>query len=360
MNDIYEYKAMKYKYKYLKLKYFAEGGEKGRVTLNKIKNKLGNYNLFSSVKPRDKNKLINNNKPPTQEQKNFKDKLKSLRKSIDDMNDPLLIYGNINYNDIFYNEKGKIEFTDKIKNDKYEQAKLIIDKKTSLKIDKKNESFSIKTYDIKYIYDRIFKDMDDDGNIYTISYLPPILLRFYRIYKRNKSAQEIIWKGMYDNHPNPKWKGKPFNEMNTVVSEKQLLDEFKDLNPHTLDKFKKFFEFFKNKYPEFKRLTWDEKYTMNTLFLFIFSGNIDHTDNFINCIKSINYYSIAMIINDLYDNFNEFFQIVETCTSCTTEKKSQKLPGLFKELKDDYNNHEITRDRFLTKLDEIINTIKDK
>jgi hypothetical protein len=89
---------------------------------------------------------------------------------------------------------------------------------------------------------------------------------------------------------------------------------------------------------------------MNNIFLSIFSD----------FIKNIDYYSIAMIINNLYENFNEYFQIVETCTGCTTEKKSQALPGLFKKLKDEYDKYEIEKVSFLEQFDEILSLIKDK
>jgi hypothetical protein len=349
MNDIYEYKARKYKYKYLKLKYIAEGGEKGRVTLNKIKNKLGNYNLFSSVKPRDKNKLINNSKQATQEQKNFKDKLISLRKSIIDMN-PILIYDNdnINYYDIFYNKKGKIEFTDKMKNDKYEQVKLIIDKNISLIINK-GEGKGIKINDneehlhLKHISDHILKNKKNDENIVTNSHDPlyELLLCFCRIFKNNYSTQKSSEEEKYKH--NVQYKNYVFSEQSTVVTEEELKNGFKDLNPHTL-------EIFNNKFAELKNNQISGSYNMNRILLFIYS----------NYYKNINYYSIAMIINNLYENFNEYFQIVETCIDCTTEKKSQALPGLFQSLKDDYNDHKITRDTFLAKLDVIIDTIKDK
>ena len=63
MNDIYEYKARKYKNKYLKLKYIAEGG-----VFEKIRNKLG-YNLgFNSIMtPRDKSKPIDHTQSASSE-----------------------------------------------------------------------------------------------------------------------------------------------------------------------------------------------------------------------------------------------------------------------------------------------------
>jgi hypothetical protein len=348
MNDIYEYKARKYKYKYLKLKYIAEGGGwKGRVTVNKMIDKLSNFSKISR-----KNKVIDNSKSVTKEQTNFKDKLKSLRESFkesikESIEDPLLIYGNINYYDIFYKKDNKMEFTDdmkiKMENDKYEQVKLIIDKNISLKINK-GESIKIidneneKNLHLKQISDHILK------NIVTNSHDPlyELLLCFCRIYERNKSSQKLSEEKKYKDHPNPNWR--VFYEQNTVVTEEEISKEFEQIKK----KYPDTFEIFNNKFTESKKGGIGGSYNMRLIFLSIFS----------NYYKNINYYSIAMIINNLYEIFIEYFRIVEKYKT-EEEKVSQKLPGLFKELKDDYNNYKITRDTFMKKLDVIIDTIKD-
>jgi hypothetical protein len=352
MNDIYEYKARKYKYKYLKLKYFAEGGWKGRVTVNKMIDKLSNFSKIS----RDKNKVIDNSKQATQEQKNFKDKLISLRESIkesikESIENPLLIYGNINYYDIFYNKnnkKEKIEFTNKMKNDKYEQVKLIIDKNISLKINK-GEGIEINDKEehlhLNQISDHILKNKKNDENIVTNSHDPlyELLLCFCRIFKNNYSTQTSSEKEKYKN--NLQYKNYVLSEQSTVVTEKEISKGFEEIEKKYPDTFK----IFNNKFTESKKGGIGGSYTMSLIFLSIFS----------NYYKNINYYSIAMIINNLYEIFIEYFRIVETCIDCTTEKKSQALPGLFQSLKDDYNNHKITRDTFLTQLNVIIDCIKD-
>jgi hypothetical protein len=357
MNDIYEYKARKYKYKYLKLKreYMGEGGAWGRVTKNKVRNILD-----MKLLPIDKSKIkeINNSKAASNEQKNFRKKLISLRNSID-ISDNInnIIYGNIYYYDIFYHGNEPLVFTDKMKKSNSKQAKLIINDEISLKIHKKNKNedknyiniipndISIVSYDISYrkYLNYIFKKID------TISYPPLILLHFCNIYKRNKSLQEEEWKSNY-NKPGHEHEYNFFNDVNTIVKDYQLYKEFTDLNEATKHKF---YENLK-KY-NIKRGNKTDTYTMSDLFSFIFLQSNDNPDNFHNCIKNIHYYSIAMIINHLYVNFTDFFIIVEN----TTDKNSQQLPALFENLVKQYNNHEIEKVSFLEQFDKIISLIKE-
>ena len=346
MNDIYEYKARKYKYKYLKLKreYMGEGGAWGRVTKNKVRNILD-----MKLLPIDKSKIkeINNSKAASNEQKNFKKKLISLRNSIDISDN--IIYGNIYYYDIFYHGNEPLVFTDKMKKSNSKQAKLIINDEISLKIHKKNKNedknyiniipndISIESYDISYrkYLNYIFKRID------TISYPPLILLHFCNIYKRNKSLQEEEWKSKYKDI---------YNDENTTVKDYELYSEFTDLNEATKNKFNNNLENY-----NIKRGNNTDTYTMSDLFSFIFLQSNDNPDNFHNCIKNIHYYSIAMIINYLYVNFTDFFIIVEN----TTNNNSQQLPALFENLVKQYNNHEIEKVSFLEQFDKIISLIKE-
>ena len=81
MNDIYEYKARKYKHKYLKLKreYIAQGGWMGRITINK-------FLSYNDKEPyeidKKKKKLIDNSNKASTEQQNLKKKLILLKNDI--------------------------------------------------------------------------------------------------------------------------------------------------------------------------------------------------------------------------------------------------------------------------------------
>jgi hypothetical protein len=80
MNDIYEYKARKYKYKYLKLKELrGSGGKKSktkrtesttRLTVNKVR-KFLNLELVS-ITEKEFNKVIDHRQKPTNQQINKK------------------------------------------------------------------------------------------------------------------------------------------------------------------------------------------------------------------------------------------------------------------------------------------------
>jgi hypothetical protein len=61
-----------------------------------------------------------------------------------------------------------------------------------------------------------------------------------------------------------------------------------------------------------------------------------------------------MIICELYEIFTTYYAIVEDTTI-----NSKRLPELFKELKEKFNNNLIEKDYFLKQLDLIISVIKD-
>ena len=137
MNDIYEYKARKYKHKYLKLKreYIAKGG-----AFNKIKKFFKNNTMGYRIgidylmEPRDQSKPIDHSQSASAEQKKLKTKLKYLRQEIKlYMDIPNLIYGNIYYKDMFYHfelESGKYtpsHFNNFIDFNEIENVRLIID-----------------------------------------------------------------------------------------------------------------------------------------------------------------------------------------------------------------------------------------
>jgi len=240
MNDIYEYKAEKYKYKYLKLKreYYGEGGLKGRKTINKIRNSLG-----AELLPIDNtNKEIDHTKPASDEQKIFKQKLQILKKSIENDIVPLYknneIRGNINYYSILYcvidekkNELKKIFYSRNTSN-----IKLILNKKVTFKFDT-NKKFDIKTIygehivthawriphrenNMLHIY-KIINEIDNRGNH------PPILKWFYKLYNKKKDEQQKIRDE--ENKKRQKVGGEsiPFKDVNTRITEDELFNELK-------------------------------------------------------------------------------------------------------------------------------------
>lgn len=376
MNDIYEYKARKYKYKYLKLKYIAEGG-----VFEKIRNKLG-YNLgFNSIMtPIDKSKPIDHTQSASSEQKKFKQKLTYLRSNIKIHLEPYpnTIYGNINYEDTFHHlENGnyiKTGFNNFGLFSDSEYAGLIIDNNRRI-IFHKNDYINInitdknKNYYMSYICDNIFNTRRGDY-IQRISYAPPILKFFFDIYKSKRTAQENILK--QDN------KNNFLNDNKITITKEELFDELKNIDTPllkfetdlkdsfnkpsnseldeiyiklkkptmSLKIFKDFVNFFKENF--FKEKGFKDKYFMKD----IFDSIIVKKEN--PYIKNIDYYSLAMIIYTLYTTFTNFFSIVEDTT-----KSSERLPELFENLKKQYNDNEIVKVTFLEQLDLIISVIKE-
>jgi hypothetical protein len=163
MNDIYEYKARKYKHKYLKLKREYIGGVKARNTIAKIIGVDKTTKIFGPKVTKDKFKLldsdgkIDHSKDPTKKQVNFKKLLILLRNSITKNIKPLYdkdqILGNIN--------------------------NIIIRKNNIIKFNK-NKIIDINKFDT-------INDIDDVNKIYdeiinrNNEYISPILKCFFNI-----------------------------------------------------------------------------------------------------------------------------------------------------------------------------------
>ena len=161
MNDIYEYKARKYKHKYLKLKREYIGGIP---------------NLFGPKVTKNKHELLDSkgqiyhNKDPTIEQVNFKKLLILLKKNITEKIEPLYnkqqILGNINSS---IKKKNKIKFN--------------INKKLLIDINKFDTINNID--DVNKIYDEIINRNKD--------YIPNILKCFFNIYlEKHVKHEEFI------------------------------------------------------------------------------------------------------------------------------------------------------------------------
>ena len=326
MNDIYEYKARKYKHKYLKLKREYIGGKESttRRTVNKFRYKF-NLELVPITEP-EISKGIDHSQPPSIEQTNFKDILVNFRKYIKDNIESLYenndILGNIYFRDIFYKDCKAGKDCIKITVNNSRIINLIIDKKTILKFNTNIEKINIKEIDFNklmnnrikfsnYQYINPYKDKERKVNPFNISYAPIILEWFNNICEINKNGK---------------------------ITKTEIDSLFKKYNKYnSLIKFKKDF---------------DKKYTY-------YLANYSIEDIFNNCIKNepyiknIDYYSIAMIIYNLCKEFIGYYEIVENI-----ELSSTRLPQLFEKIKKKYYDHEIEKESFLKDFDLIISLIK--
>jgi len=380
MNDIYEYKARKYKHKYLKLKreYIAQGGMRGRITINKV---LSYFDKEPLVIDKQKNKRIDNNNKASKEQQIFKKKLILLRDNIINIIEEFYkkdqILGNINYDNIFSNNKNfnfkinlitdinttfkfntdkpvdiinfeneKNNHVEEIKYYKNENEKDNIEHiqkiqntndirqfcfKYFLNIDRIPKTYNVPVFKI-YMKD-IFKIIIQNNNSH-----PPILIWFYNLFKTQLSANQkdkyIIEHYIEDTYIT---KIELYNALETLgTDEKTFLKEFK-------------IYFDKCVYNE-KMHNNDTKYEMSNIFGYCIIIKP--------YIKNIDYYSLTILICKLYEEFTKYYVIVENITK-DEDKYVQKLPGLFKNLKDQYYNHEIEKNTFLTQLNVIIDCIKD-
>jgi len=380
MNDIYEYKARKYKHKYLKLKreYIAQGGMRGRITINKF---LSYYDKEPLAIDKQKNKRIDNNNKASKEQQIFKKKLILLRDNIINIIEEFYkkdqILGNINYDNIFSNNKNfnfkinlitdinttfkfntdkpvdiinfeneKNNHVEEIKYYKNENEKDNIEHiqkiqntndirqfcfKYFLNIDRIPKTYNVPVFKI-YMKD-IFKIIIQNNNSH-----PPILIWFYNLFKTQLSANQkdkyIIEHYIEDTYIT---KIELYNALETLgTDEKTFLKEFK-------------IYFDKCVYNE-KMHNNDTKYEMSNIFGYCIIIKP--------YIKNIDYYSLTILICKLYEEFTKYYVIVENITE-DEDKYVQKLPGLFKNLKDQYYNHEIEKNTFLTQLNVIIDCIKD-
>jgi hypothetical protein len=372
MTDIYEYKAKKYKYKYLKLKREnnVEGGWMGRKTINK-------YLSYKDIEPYkiDKNKPIKHTEQVSTEQQTLKKKLILLRDNINNNINELYkndnILGNINYNNILINEK---KFLHKINLITNKNTTFIFNINNPFKIININNPFNIiNIINNKNIDDINKNNIDDirkfcfsffldkkifpknyespifkDYMIYIFNkieknnsrYYPPILIWFYNLYKTQLSANQKEKQDMIDKE------GKhiePHKKEDTYITQDELYKALETQEKHLVSEFKKYFE---------TCVYINGKHNSNTPH--------PMCDIFGYCIvikpyiKNIDYYSLTMIICELYEIFTTYYAIVEDTTI-----NSKRLPELFKELKEKFNNNLIEKDYFLKQLDLIISVIKD-
>jgi hypothetical protein len=145
----------------------------------------------------------------------------------------------------------------------------------------------------------------------------------------------------------------PFKDVNTRITEDELFNELKLYlseknnnslqikNNNSLKIWKEFRIDFDKAFPK-----KETDYLMATIFSDCILDKL--------YIKNIDYYSLTMMICDLYDAFTYYYVIVEDTT-----KHSKRLPELFKELKDKFNDNSIEKDYFLKQLDLIISVIKE-
>jgi len=340
MNDIYEYKARKYKYKYLKLKELrGSGGKKSKTkrtesttrrTVNKVR-KILNSELVP-ITEKEFNKVIDHTQEPTNQQKNFKKILVEFREYIKNKIEPLYlkdeIIGTINFNEIFYKNDKKI-------NVKFAQIiNLIIDNKTILKLKFNKDNININEINVYDLYNKIkfsnyryINDKKRKINSYNISYAPIILEWFNNIYEIK-----------IDDIKNNKNRNITTEEIYSYLDNFKRFDKYNECN--SLKKFRE-------DYKKFILSNIKNDYSIEEIY-----------DNCIKnrpYIKNIDYYSIAMIIYELYKIFINYFVIVENRNIST-----EGLPKLFDNLKKKYYNHEIEKESFLKDFDLIISVIKSK
>jgi hypothetical protein len=414
MNDIYEYKARKYKHKYLKLKneYISEGGvlkipkiqivtkkdikETVKATKEGIKKKTKEvkkkakkgikkvqkfFNIKSDLKPmsdKEKSKPIDHTKPASDEQKNFKKNLNLLKTEIEKVISPLYknnqILGNISFNDIFYKGKEKIN----INGYNIQSIDIIISNEITFKINNNNPK-NIITYNniettcskyseyfknIPRLYDNYQKIVRfEDFMIQMLDIIiigknyPPILIWFKEIFNTEYET-------------NKKNRQEEYNE-----TRKRYGTKVADTNSGYLKTFSKEDNFItKNKL--FEALDTDKQFLSKNVkekfkedFECLSKKNhpgddkisrYNMSDIFGYCImtkpyiKNIDYYLLTMIICQLYESFTKYFKIVEDTT-----KKLPRLPQLFQKFKDNFNNNSIDEMSFFENLNDIISVIKD-
>ena len=337
-----------------------------------------------------KKKLIDNSNKASTEQQNLKKKLILLKNDINQIIEEFYkkdqILGNINYNNIFINEKNYsyninlitdintklkfninnpvdiINFENKnnnyVKKIEYNKNK---NENDNIKHIQKIQNINVirqfclpyfvnikripKTYEIPNF--KIY--MKDIFNIikYNNNSHPPILIWFYNLFKTQLSANQK------DNEDMIKREGghiKKHEEENTYITKEELYNALETLGTDEktfLKEFKTHFEMCVYNDTNHDKNT---KHEMSNIFGYCIIIKP--------YIKNIDYYSLTILICKLYEEFTKYYVIVETTTK-DEDKYVQKLPELFKNLKDQYNNHEIEKDTFLTQLDVIINLIKD-
>jgi hypothetical protein len=376
MNDIYEYKARKYKHKYLKLK-AKEVKKKAKEGIKKVK-KI--FNIKSDLKPmsdKEKSKPIDHTKPASDEQKNFKKNLNLLKTEIEKVISPLYknnqILGNIYFYNIFYKGEEKIN----INGYNIQSIDIIISNEITFKINNNNPNNiitynNIKTTCSKYIeyfkkililydnYQKIVRFerfmipmLDIIGKNY-----PPILIWFKEIFnteyetnKQNRLDRYYEDRKRYGTKVADINSGylKTFSKGDNFITKNKLfeaLDTDKQLfDINVKEKFKKdFIECLSIKnHPDDDKIS---TYNMSEIF-----GYCIMTKPY---IKNIDYYLLTMIICQLYESFTKYFIIVEDTT-----KKLPRLLQLFQKFKDEFKNHSIDEISFFKNLNEIISVIKD-
>jgi len=348
MNDIYEYKAKKYKHKYLKLKKKYIGGG----MMQKI---LRYTNGFPSK--RDKKKITDHKKSASSDQKNLKNKLILLKNSIIKDIQPLYnknqIISNINFNNIFY--KGDKIMTPKYnidRNDNIHQINNITDNEITFKFNT-NNPFNIDIFKIENNCLLPFSSIKNIEKVNTLPqflnymkkifqiiknnnkpFYPPILIWFYKLFetqlfkniKTNKTNKHII----------------PHNQDDTYITEKELYTALGALG----DDNKPFITEFKNNFEKcLKKNIVNNHYLMQHIFGYCILVKP--------YIKNIDYYSLTIVICEIYEHFNEHFEIVED-----TSKSEIRLPQLFKNFKEKFNDNSIDENSFFEQLDLIISVIK--
>jgi hypothetical protein len=307
MNDIYEQKARKYKYKYLKLKrlkkeleYTAEGGMFGNVYNNLL-------NLFSSKTDANKSQEIvygeHHKQAASENQKNFRNKLVSLQKEIIEKIVPLYgneIIGNINNINFTMNEKINLKYT-------------------VLPMEKNIVSNTLKNNIEKIVKNPVYAD-----------YYPPIIKCFYNIDNNQNIKKSELFRLLGLCFTSIAAKSK--NEVILEKDNKKIDTSYQILLKELLKILDKNSDFNYNMY-------------------YIYELCIQPF------IKDVDYYALTKVICNLYDEYN-----VNNKDNKITENKTENnnsLDELFSIFKLNFLNNAINKENFLTQLNNIIKAIKE-
>jgi hypothetical protein len=342
MNDIYEYKARKYKHKYLKLKrkYSGEGGA-FKKTLKTLQNLFKNDPKEMTEK--EKSEEIDHRQPASDEQTSFKNKLILLKQNIEkdiklSLYDKNKILGNKVYN--LYTQDLNCILSD------LNTIKCILNTNSTFSFN----SLSMKTFDIGGEINML--DMYKIyGEIKNNVYDPPILKWFFELLEIKSSEEETKMLEANVKRRREGW-GKDgiwtHKIQNTNITKKELFESL-ELFLKNKENSKQILEDFTNDFKsvEISLSISDSKegYRMNDIFNKCIRNK--------SYIKNIDFYSLTIYICKLYEIFTKYFKIVED-----TSKSQIRLPQLFKNFKEKFDNNSIEVESFFKDLDLIISVIK--
>ena len=327
MNDIYEQKAKKYKYKYLKLKrlkreieYIGEGGMFEKV-YNDFLNLFGKKTDTKAIEPKAIVYGEHHNLPASDNQKQFRQTLVKLREKINLFLRPLhdtYIIGKINNTDFTTNEKiGLVDHTqikDSVSDTLYNKIKNIA-----------------KDPEYREFFPPIIKcffNIDNILNTQETCYYSEKHKRKSNIYNTKKDCLiKILGKCLTSISA---------KSNNIAINEKEI----------EIDKFSGYL--LENLFKKLDQET-DVHYDLYIVYTSLIRQN--------NYEKDIDYYALTKVICDLYDTYikdNKDDIIKENIT-----KSGRYTDASINNLKNTFLNNGITKDILITELNNIIEAIKE-